>query len=196
MKLFYLHKGKVFEIRIGLEENLDAESNIAITNQLMVEDQLILIQKKNSFTIYEVRHDQNRGAALDEFDEGGGLADPDDFNPENGDDVLDLKPKCKSPHGLIEGTIHSIITTKDKCELVVIDQFNYYKINIETEFATIVKEQNVVSSYLIDEKYCYTLSHKTSHSKSGLRVVDIEQVNKNVDSKVISFFLQNAQVGI
>ena len=38
MKLFYLHKGKVFEIRIGLEENLDAESNIAITNQLMVED--------------------------------------------------------------------------------------------------------------------------------------------------------------
>lgn len=54
---------------MGMETILDADSNIAITNQLLVEDQLILIQNKGQFTIYEIKSEKSEAAHVDEYED-------------------------------------------------------------------------------------------------------------------------------
>eukprot|EP00347_Sterkiella_histriomuscorum_P009906 403339425 len=198
VKLYYLNKEKTNEMRIiktmkeGQRdqqfETLDAQTNIAITNQLLTEDQLILIQNKQTFTIYGVKNEFSGMDEMDDDSDGGP-------NPENEDDYLDIVEKFTYTNQQIEGKIHSCVQTKNQNVLIIMDEKHFYIVDLETEIIKTILNQNCVGISVIDEKYCYTLSHKSASNRSGLRVYDLESLARKSQSQDISFFLQNAQVG-
>jgi len=98
----------------------------------------------------------------------------------------------------LENQIHSGIRFKDDKYMFIVDNVNFYKINIKTNETKTFAEQNCVGLYFSDNNYLYTLCHKSNPTllkvrPSGFRLYDIENViEKDQD---LSYLLSSMQVG-
>ena len=98
----------------------------------------------------------------------------------------------------LQGELHSGIRFKDDRYMFLVDDDNFYKIDIKTSETRTYVEQNCVGLYFSDNNYLYTLCHKSNPTginvrPSGFRLYDIENViEKDQD---LSYLLSSMQVG-
>eukprot|EP00347_Sterkiella_histriomuscorum_P017370 403349643 len=98
----------------------------------------------------------------------------------------------------LEQQIHSGIRFKDERYMFIVDNSNFYKIDLKTNETRTYEEQNCVGLYFSDNNYLYTLCHKSNPTglkvrPSGFRLYDIENViEKDQD---LSYLLSSMQVG-
>jgi hypothetical protein len=81
----------------------------------------------------------------------------------------------------LSSTIHSAIRFKQPKYIFLVDNQNFYKINIETNQTKTYFNQMCIGVYFSDENYLYTLCHKYENDKenskaSGFKIYDIENV--------------------
>ena len=88
----------------------------------------------------------------------------------------------------IKGQIHSCISTDISDHLFLIDDFNFYKFSIKNKSSKVFESQNCVGLYVVDNKFCYTLSHSGKDGRSsGLRLYDLNNLLiKNSDTSYVS----------
>jgi len=93
----------------------------------------------------------------------------------------------------IVGDVHSAMSLNINEHLFLVDNTNFYLVNLDTRETKIYKDQNCVGLFVIDKKFCYTMSHKSDDKSSGLRLYDIGNIlTKDTD---VSYLLSNVQVG-
>ena len=89
----------------------------------------------------------------------------------------------------IAGDVHSAMTLNIDEHLFLVDNANFYLVHLETGATKIFKDQNCVGLCVVDKKFCYTMSHKSSENSSGLRLYDIGNIlTKDTD---VSYLLSN-----
>lgn len=103
----------------------------------------------------------------------------------------------------VQRTIHSAIRFKDDRYMFLVDNLNFYKIDVKTNETKTYLDQQCVGIYFSDLNYMYTLCHKgfgmRAHGvgakprRAGFRLYDIENViEKDSD---LSYHLHSVQVG-
>jgi hypothetical protein len=93
----------------------------------------------------------------------------------------------------LEGDVHSSMTLNINEHIFLVDSKNFYLYDFGTRETKYFKDQNCVGLYVVDKKFCYTLSHTSGNKASGLRLYDINNIlTKDTD---VSYMLSNVQVG-
>lgn len=69
------------------------------------------------------------------------------------------------------------------------DELHFYKYCFTSKIFKVYPNQKVVGLYVVDNKFCYTMSHSSGEKSSGLRLYDINNnLKKDTDN---SYMLQN-----
>ena len=109
------------------------------------------------------------------------------------DDVLILDCILSHNFGNIKSNIHSATSMDIADHIFFMDTHHFYKYSCATQQTQIYKDQNCVGLFVVDDKFCYTLSHSSKDKSSGLRLYDISNMlSKDTD---VSCKLSNVQVG-
>lgn len=94
---------------------------------------------------------------------------------------------------IVAGEFHSSMSTNINDHIFFVDQRHFYLYNFQSKTSKVYKDQNCVGLYVVDNKFCYTLSHSSGDKSSGLRLYDINNIlAKDTD---VSYLLSNVQVG-
>jgi len=89
----------------------------------------------------------------------------------------------------IAGDIHSAMTLNINDHIFLVDTSHFYLFDFATRQTKYYKDQNCVGLYVVDKKFCYTLSHTSGAKSSGLRLYDINNIlSKDTD---VSYLLSN-----
>ena len=155
---------------------------IAFTNIVHVhaaahhENCYITIQKGPDVQCYEI----NLVKPLEPDDEDSGFI--------QNEDVIDLVLILNHNVG-IEGNIHSAVSSDIKDHLFFVDHEHFYKFQFKNKISKTYRNQACMGLYLVDDKYCYTLSHSSGDRPSGLRMYDLNNIlKKDTD---VSYKLSN-----
>lgn len=93
----------------------------------------------------------------------------------------------------VSGDLHSSITMNIADHIFFVDHHHFYLYTFSNKSVKIFRDQNCEGLYVVDNKFCYTLSHTSGHKSSGLRLYDINNIlTKDTD---VSYMLSNVQVG-
>lgn len=89
----------------------------------------------------------------------------------------------------VVGDFHSSMTTDINDHIFFVDEKHFYLYNFSSKTSKVYRDQNCVGLYVVDNKYCYTLSHSSVSKSSGLRLYDINNIlAKDTD---VSYLLSN-----
>lgn len=94
--------------------------------------------------------------------------------------------------------VHSCISSDLSKYVFFVDDVNIYKYDMKKGNCETFLNHQIQGLYLLDDRYCYTLSHSNNAAgrtrSSGLRLYDLENmINKNSDN---SYHLTDIQVGV
>lgn len=89
----------------------------------------------------------------------------------------------------IAGDFHSAMSLNINDHIFLVDNQNFYLYSFNNRETKYFKDQNCVGLYVVDKKFCYTLSHTSGDKSSGLRLYDINNIlSKDTD---VSYLLSN-----
>jgi hypothetical protein len=115
---------------------------------------------------------------------------------EGGTFYLTLKKHCtiKTP-STITGNLNSAMSTDIEKYIFLVDETNFYKLDVATSELIVFDEQNVGGLQFLDNTFCYTLNNKSKkNKKQGFYIYDIENlIDQNSDK---SYLLDEAIVGV
>jgi len=79
--------------------------------------------------------------------------------------------------------------------LFLVDEKNFYKLNVQTKELKTYPDQNVVGLQFLDDTFCYTMTNRSSKREEfGFYVYDIQQLLDN--DRDNNFLLDKALVGV
>ena len=76
--------------------------------------------------------------------------------------------------GAIKGKVHASMSTDKEKYIFLVDETNFYKLNVQTKEVTTYEDQNVRGLQFLDNTFCYTMTNKSSkRDEYGFYVYDI-----------------------
>ncbi|CDW71887.1 wd-40 repeat protein [Stylonychia lemnae] len=182
VRLFVMHYDEIYEIKEGIEDPIDIFTSFVHVFSPSEEAYLVL-QKHSQVMVYHLTIGK---PPTTDFEELTPL----------GNEVKDtVIAQCILQDTIrnVAGSFHSSMTTNIQDHIFFVDERHIYLYNIVQKQSKTYKDQNCVGLFVVDNKFCYTLSHSSGDKSSGLRLYDINNIlSKDTD---VSYLLQNVQVG-
>lgn len=116
------------------------------------DDTVICVQNKNKVRFYHLTFDSNSNSVQASL----------------------FKTLKKIP--TLESKVHSVISNDMDKYIFLVDNSNIYKYHTPTGTTETFHGHSIQGLYLLDDNYCYTLSHSSSTRKSGLRLYDLNNM--------------------